>query len=166
MIYSKHAVVSMHVILPVLAEEGVLLGCCLVSGGMDVRLSAMRKAAAWPNWIRHRSTDPQIAASSPAVVGLSFAVISPCLALGCCWCFLPLRVCDGVSPFTASFEKTSIHINKIETKMLCVYCGCINSKVVLKAPPFPNGQYTFPFTSDSEFSTSQYANRIPPRSGH
>ena len=73
MIYSKHAAVSMHVILPVLAEEGVLLGCCLVSGGMDVRLSAMRKAAAWPNWIRHRSTYPEIESSSPAVVGLSFA---------------------------------------------------------------------------------------------
>ena len=43
MIYSKHAAVRMHVILPVLAEESVLLGCCLVSGGMDVRLSEMRE---------------------------------------------------------------------------------------------------------------------------
>ena len=26
--------------------------------------------ALWPNWIRHRSTDPEIAGSSPARVGI------------------------------------------------------------------------------------------------
>ena len=102
MIYSKHAAVSMHVILPVLAEEAVLLGCCLVSGGMDVRLSAMRRAAALPNWIRHRSTDPEIAASSPAVVGFSFArfhasafavILPPCAWLLLLLLFRPSTSC-------------------------------------------------------------------------